>query len=178
MSDYNSPHKGTKKFRNKSNKKSIKRVHLSNKAKKKMIKVLSCVVAAILLLSAFTSIKKSNQQKLSQYHESMIGNTYGDNKEITFRIGQDVERTVLEILDEDTLSFKKGTFSTSFKKQATVNSFIVTGTTIYKEEDVSKPINYEYTLSISITGKVTISFNGVSYPVKIEDGTVEYIDMY
>ena len=146
--------------------------------KRKTTKFISIAISIVLCFAIFIGIKNSNQDKLKQYHKSIIGNTYGDNKETTFRIGQNVERSVVEIIDEDTLYFKSGIFSTSFEQKSTVNSFIVTGTTIYTKVDVSKPVSYKYSLSISITGKVTISFNGKTYPVDIEDGNIQGIDMY
>lgn len=151
---------------------------ISKSIKNKITKIVTITLSVILCCALFSGIKIANQNKLKQYHQSIIGNTYGANKEITFRIGQNVERSVIEIIDEDTLYFKSGIFSTNFEQKSTVNSFIVTGTTIYTEVDVSKPVSYEYTLSINITGKVTISFNGKTYPVDIEDGNIQGIDMY
>lgn len=153
-------------------------IKISKSIKSQIIKIVAITVSVASCFALFFGMKNANQNKLKQYHQSIIGKTYGDNKEITFRIGQNVERSVIEIIDEDTLYFKSGIFSTSFDQKSNVNSFIVTGTTIYTEVDVSKPVSYKYALSISITGKVTISFNGKVYPVNIEDGNIQGIDMY
>lgn len=72
--------------------------------KRRITRLIAIAISIVFCFAVFVGIKKSNQNKLKQYYQSIIGNTYGDNKEVTFRIGQNVERSVIEIIDEDTES--------------------------------------------------------------------------
>lgn len=142
----------------------------NSKRRKKLAAVISIAVVLFLVFYTVNATNRSNQGKLPGYYSSMIGNTYSDNKGTSFWIGSSVERVVVEIINENTLSYRSGTWIAKGNGSGAGFTWV--------ENNVSNPVTYDYNLTIGLTGKVSINFNGRTYPVAIEDGNVRSIDFY
>lgn len=138
--------------------------------RKKVAITIFLVAMAALFLYIVNTINRNNQAKLPSYYSSMTGNTYSDHKGSMYLMGSSVERIEVEIIDEDTLSYRSGTWIAKQRENSLETNWV--------EDNVNDPTTYDYNLTIELTGKVYITFNGMSYPVNIEDGKVRSIDFY
>lgn len=156
-----------------------KRYYLINikRFKKRILTLLLFLISSCCITLLCMYRYKANQELLAEIHKSMVGETFGDNKEFTFIIGNDVERTEVYILDENSLVYQSGVYSTSLDRTPPKNTLIFLANTIYKEKSVNKPVTYSYDMSIDLFGKITISFNGCSYPLDIDNTKMTVTDI-
>ena len=125
-----------------------------------------CGIAVVVLI--LVGINYNNQNKLKAYHKSMIGDTYSSSEKSIITTGDSVKRIVIKIIDEDTLRCSKGTY----KMYVTYDD----GYNIkWKPVDVATE-EYQYDLNIGLTGKVTLYFDGKSYPMQVENGEITGIE--
>lgn len=136
--------------------------------------IVAVAVIALIVISA-VSLNANSQKRLALVKATAIGNTYSDaNGPGTMFEGDERDRIIVTIKDENTLSYTSGNYTLQ------ISSKEGGGHTIsWRENSIYETSDYEYSFSTSLFGKVTLNFNGNSYPVTIDDdGTIFSITFY
>ena len=141
---------------------------------KKFFKVFFvCLVILILSCTVYVLIKNHNTKnanKLNHINESMIGHTYSETSLGAFSVGESLDRRIVTIIDNDSLTFLEGNYRSYLDDQNKLN---------WNENEIYQNETYSYELSISFFGKVNIYINGKEYEVNIDDDdSVSSIDLY
>ena len=143
-----------------------------NRKARNAIFICVFICCAILCTIAILIISKNmtNKKVLEDIHEQMIGKVYYDSEDNILWSGDDTDRCVITILDQDQLEFIEGNYKMRLDSG---NHMTWTENEIYQNE------TYTYSLSISFFGKVFITIQGEKYEVDVwDDGSVNMIHIY
>ena len=136
--------------------------------------IIAAVVVCVIIVSII-AMNSNSQDKLAFAKSDAIGNTYSDTSgsSVMFN-GEKHDRIIVKIKDENTLSYTRGNYTLRVSNGN--NGYSMS----WQENEIYESRDYEYTLSTSLFGKITLTFNGKSYDVSIDDddGTISSINFY
>ncbi len=119
--------------------------------------------------------KAENRKTLEAVQAGMIGQTYSDLDSQIYFGGEEHERKIVTITDENMLKYTSG----SYKAHVFKNSDGKWGSDWERVSVYDNELAYPYKLKISLLGKVTIEIDGETYKVSLKDDkTVEDIYFY
>lgn len=136
-------------------------------------KIIIAAVVCVVIVSVI-AMNSNSQDKLAFAKSDVIGNTYSDTSgsSVMFN-GEKHDRIIVKIKDENTLSYTRGNYTLRVSNGN--NGYSMS----WQENEIYESRDYEYTLSTSLFGKITLTFNGKSYDVSIDDdGTISSINFY
>lgn len=136
--------------------------------------VIALSMVAVLAVVTFF-MNKSSQEKLARVKADAIGNTYSDTSggSVMFS-GDKKDRIIVTIKNEHTLSYTRGNYTLHVSSKDGGGY-----STSWEQNEIYETNDYEYTFSTSLFGNITLSFNGKTYVVKIDDdGTIYSINFY
>lgn len=159
-----------KKQENEDNWKDEKQQEKRNVIRYRIIYICIAVIATISLIGWRNSV---NTQALQIIQKSILGQTYSDEKGVGHFSGEEYESIVVNIIDEKQLEYIHGEYIDIVSEGA--SGYNLTK----KENEIYKRCTYDYELSISFLGNITITIDGKDYKVTLnDDNTISRIHFY
>ena len=131
--------------------------------------VICCVIISTIAMLIF-SRNMTNKKVLENVHKQMVGETYSDSEDSILFSGDNTDRYIITLLDQNQVEFIEG----NYQMRLDADNHLT-----WSENEIYQHKTCTYALSISFLGKVSITILDQKYEVELsDDGSVNRIIVY